>query len=156
MIKLYFKEFYDSELAAKGANSYIIRLFVDVFASSAVYFVNRQFKTRDGWTEPYPAILDTGAHATLIPFKIWSECLVNFTADYVVRGIVPKEECFLPVMIGDISCVLVDRERQSEEFKISAYLALTNDVPFVIGFWDLLEKFKLCMDYRKKESYLEG
>jgi hypothetical protein len=107
MMELFFlkeKFGYDSELAARGANSHIIRLFVDV-----------QFKTRDGWTEPYPAILDTGSHATLIPFKVWSECLIDFITDYIVRGIVPKEECFLPVMIGDISCVLVDRERQSEE-----------------------------------------
>lgn len=144
MIKLYFKEFYDSELADRGTKSHIIRLFVDV-----------QLKTKDDWTEPYPAILDTGAHASLIPFKVWSECLVNFTVDYVVRGVVPKEECVLPVLIGDISCVLVDRERQTDELKISAYLALTDDVPFVIGFWDLLERFKLYMDYRNKEAYLE-
>lgn len=145
MIKLYFKEFYDLDLIAKGAKSHIIRLFVDV-----------QFKTRDGWTEPYSAILDTGAHAALIPFKVWGECLVNFTAEHVVRGVVPKEECSLPILIGDISCVLVDRERQTEELKISAYLALTDDVPLLIGFWDLLERFKLCMDYRSKEAYLEG
>ena len=148
LIKLFFlkeKFGYDSELAARGANSHIIRLFVDV-----------RFRTRDGWTKPYSAILDTGAHASFIPFKIWSRCPVNFTAEYIVRGIVPKEECFLPVMIGDISCILVDRERQSEELKISAYLALTDDVPFVIGFWDLLERFKLCMDYRNKEAYLDG
>jgi hypothetical protein len=69
---------------------------------------------------------------------------------------VPREECALPIVIGDISCVLVDREGQSEELQISAYLALTDDVPLVIGFWDLLERFKLCMDYRNKEAYLEG
>ncbi len=144
MIKLYFKEFCDSELATRGANSHIIRLFVDV-----------RFRMRDGWTKPYPAILDTGAHASLIPFKIWSKCLISIAADYIVRGVVPKEECALPVLIGDIFCVLVDRERRSEELKISAYLAHTDDVPFVIGFWDLLERFKLCMDYRNREAYLE-
>jgi hypothetical protein len=40
--------------------------------------------------------------------------------------------------------------------KISAYLALTDDVPLVIGFWGILERFKLCMDYRNKEAHLEG
>ena len=144
MIKLYFKEFHDLELIEKGAKSHIIRLFVDV-----------QFKTRDGWTEPYPAILDTGAHATLIPFKVWTECLVKFTAQHIVRGVVPREECSIPILIGDISCILVDKQRRSEELEISAYLALTDDVPLVIGFWDLLERFKLCMDYRNKEAYLE-
>jgi hypothetical protein len=114
MIKLYFKEFHDLELLAKGAKSHIIRLFVDM-----------QFKAREGWTKPYSAILDTGAHASLIPFRIWSKCPINFTAQYVIRGVVPKEECSLPILIGDISCVLVDRERQSEQLKISAYLALT-------------------------------
>ena len=74
----------------------------------------------------------------------------------MVRGVVPKEECALPILIGDISCVFADRDRQSEELKISAYLALTDDIPLVIGFWDLLEKFRLIMDYRSKEAYLEG
>ena len=145
MIKLNFREFHDIDLIEKGAKSLIIRLFVDV-----------RFRTRDGWTMPYSAILDTGAHATLIPFRIWSKCPVNVTTDHVVRGVVPKEECALPILIGDISCVLADRDRQSEELKISAYLALTDDIPLVIGFWDLLEKFRLIMDYRSKEAYLEG
>ena len=145
MIKLYFKEFHDIDLISKGAKSLIIRVFVDM-----------RFKTRDGWTIPYPAILDTGAHATLIPFRIWNKCPVNVITDHVVRGVVPREECALPILIGDISCVLADRERQSEELTISAYLALTDDIPLVIGFWDLLEKFKLIMDYRNKEAHLEG
>ncbi|MFC1713445.1 hypothetical protein ACFL6S_07255 [Candidatus Poribacteria bacterium] len=145
MIKLYFKEFHDLDLIAKGAKSHIIRLFIDV-----------RFRTRDGWTKPYPAILDTGAHATLIPFRIWSKCPVSITTDHVVRGVVPKEECSLPILIGDISCVLTDREQQSEELMISAYLALTDEIPLVVGFWDLLEKFKIYMDYRSKEAYLEG
>ena len=145
MIKLYFKEFYDLELVAKGVKSNIIRLFVDV-----------RFRTRDDWTRPYPAILDTGAHVSLIPFRIWSKCTVNFAAEHVVRGVVPKEECSLPILIGDISCALVDRERQSEELKINAYLALTDGVPLVLGFWDLLERFKLYMDYCSKEAHLEG
>ncbi len=145
MIKLYFREFHDLDLVAKGAKSHIIRVFVDV-----------RFKTRDGWTNPYPAILDTGAHASLIPFRIWNKCPVNVTTDHVVRGVVPKKECAMPILIGDISCVLVDREQQSEELTISAYLALTDDIPLIVGFWDLLEKFKICMDYRSKEAYLEG
>jgi hypothetical protein len=35
-------------------------------------------------------------------------------------------------------------------------LAFTNDVPLLIGFGGPLEKFKLCMDHREKEAWLEG
>ena len=144
MIKLYFKEFHDLDLIAKGAKSHIIRLFADM-----------RFRMQDGWTKPYPAILDTGAHTTLIPFRIWNRCPVSITADHVVRGVVPRKECSMPILIGDISCALVDREQQSDELTISAYLALTDDIPLVIGFWDLLERFQLHMNYSIKEAYLE-
>lgn len=144
MIKLRFRQFHDIDLVAKSVKSHIIRLLVDV-----------RFKTYDGWTDPYSAVLDTGAHAALIPYRVWNECIVKTTARHTVRGLVPKEECLLPILIGDISCILVDEERQSEELKISACLALTDDIPLIIGFWDILEKFKLYMDYRKKEAYLD-
>ncbi len=144
MINLYFREFNDLDLFAKGAKSNIIRLFVDA-----------RFKTSNGWTDPYPAIVDTGAHITIIPFNIWNECLVNLTTEYVVRGLVPKRECTLPILIGNIICALVDKEKQTEGFEIQAYLAHTNNVPLIVGFCDLLEKFKVYMDYSNKKAYIE-
>ena len=143
-IKLYFKEFPSPELMARGVSIRSIRLFAEI-----------RFKTHDGWTNPYSAILDTGAPACVIPFKIWSRCEVNLLADYTLRGIIPKEECSLPVLVGKLVCVLVDRERESDEFSIRAYLTLTDEVPLMLGFDGLLEETRLCMNYQQKEAFLE-
>lgn len=143
-IELYFREFPVPQLAAKGVDIRVIRLFVDV-----------RFRTHSGWTEPYSALLDTGSPILVVPLKVWSECLVNLDTDYVMRGIVPKEECSLPVLVGKIPCVLADRKGQSEELTVNAYFTLSDEVPLVVGFNGLLEKFKLCMDYSVKKAYLE-
>jgi hypothetical protein len=143
-IDLYFKEFENPDLLEKGVVFPAIRLFSQI-----------RFKTRKGWTDAYLAILDTGAPTCVLPLKIWSECDVVLLADHTLRGIIPKEECSLPVLVGKITCVLVDKERESDELEAIAYLAMTNDVPILIGFQGLLEVTRLYMDYRNKRAFLE-
>jgi hypothetical protein len=79
---------------------------------------------------------------------------VNKLKDYAVRGVVPKRECSLPVTIGEVSCILLDEERSTEEIKIKSYLAHSNEVPLIIGFKDLLDSFGLYLDYRKNLAYV--
>lgn len=53
---------------------------------------NIRFKTLNGWTEARKAILDTGAHTSLIPLSLWKKVETKILADYFVKGLVPKEE----------------------------------------------------------------
>jgi hypothetical protein len=53
------------------------------------------FRTPDGFTDPYPAIVDTGASISLIPLQIWKGWSIEAEAirDSTIRGVVPLKEC---------------------------------------------------------------
>ncbi|MBI4919094.1 hypothetical protein HY837_04130 [archaeon] len=75
-----------------------------------------QLKTSNGWTKPYPAIIDTGAHTSVIPLSIWKQSTHEKVGKYKMFGISKKEDCFLNVDIGKITCILVDEKaNQTEE-----------------------------------------
>ncbi|MFQ6056126.1 MAG: hypothetical protein ACE5KT_12665 [Methanosarcinales archaeon] len=66
-IELYFDQDIDPDLENKiRGKGHIIRLYCDVM-----------FRTQNGWTEPYTAIVDSGAHISVIPRRIWSKSKVN-------------------------------------------------------------------------------
>jgi len=145
MIELWFERFLDQELEKKiPGRIYLIRLFCRI-----------RFKTHDGWTDPYPAVLDTGAPVSLIPFNIWSKSVVNPLTDHRVRGVVPKEECSLRVLVGELNCLLADERNYSSELTTVSYLTFTNDVPLIIGFKDLLENFEVCFNYKENKAWIE-
>jgi hypothetical protein len=37
--------------------------------------------------------------------------------DYAIRGIVPKKEYSLPVTIGEVSCIFLDKEERTKRNK---------------------------------------
>ena len=113
-----------------------------------------KFETDNGLTATYPAIVDTGAHISLIPKRIWSTSKVKILADHYVRGLIPKPECKMGVKVGEISGYLVDQEGITSKYKFLGYLAPTNDVPIIMGFRELLTKFRVCFDY-PDEAWLE-
>lgn len=141
-IKLYFSKFDNPDLIDIELG--IIRLFCEI-----------AFVTEEGYTDSYSAILDTGAPVSVIPYRIWSKLKVNEIKDYAIRGIVPKRECSLPVTIGEISCILLDKEQSTEKIKVKSYLAYSDEVPLIIGFKDLLDSFGIYLDFRKNQAYLE-
>lgn len=71
------------------------------------------------------------------------------------RGIVPKKECSLPVTIGEVSCILLDKEERTKRIKVKSYLAHSNEVPLIIGFKDLLDRFGIYLNFEKNLAYLE-
>lgn len=141
-IDLYFKKFKVEELSR--FNIYVIRLFCRV-----------AFKTKDGFTGPYPAIVDTGAPVSLIPYRLWSRSDTEILGNYTIKGIVPKKECFLSVKIGKISCILINRYGKIKPLTIKAYFSSSDEVPLILGFKDLLERAKIHIDTSKNLSYLE-
>lgn len=141
-IKLHFRKFENPDLVDIDIG--IIRLFCEV-----------AFVSRGGYTDSYSAILDTGAPVSVIPFHIWSMSEFKKIKEYSVSGIVPKRECFLPVTIGEVSCILLDEEQSTDNIKVKSYLAHTDEIPLIIGFKDLLDKFGLYLNFRKNIAYLE-
>lgn len=136
-IKLRFHTFRELKVEDKIKDRVeMIRLFCDV-----------KFRTRDGWSTSYSAIVDTGAPISVIPFQIWTDSEAQLITDHKIRGVVPKEECTLPVLVGRVNCILVDRENFSKERRLLVYLALTNEIPLILGFKDLLSAFELSFSY---------
>ena len=75
---------------------------------------------------------------------------------YSMRGIVPREECKLPVDIGKIHCVLLDEEgNRTSEMNVYAFLAFSDFIPIVLGFKLLLERFKICFECDDCRAWLE-
>ena len=63
MIKLSFIELRDRRLEKLVPRyGYLTRLIC-----------NTKFKTFNGWTKSYDAIIDTGAHISIIPLEIWQD-----------------------------------------------------------------------------------
>ncbi|MEW5759867.1 MAG: hypothetical protein AB1779_03780 [Candidatus Thermoplasmatota archaeon] len=115
-----------------------------------------RFKTKEGsFTKPYPAIVDTGAYVSVIPHKIWSTCDIKLIGKYKMSGLVPKEECTVPVLVGEIVGKLVDMNNFSGEYKFMAYFTITDEFPLIIGFREVLENVKLYINYPENEGWME-
>ncbi len=76
--------------------------------------------------------------------------------DFEIQGLALKPECKIPAIVGKLKCVVRDRKGNcSRMLEIRALLALTDEVPLILGFKDLLSEFKVCFNYQKREAYLE-
>jgi len=114
-----------------------------------------RFKTPSGYTKPYDAVVDTGAPTSLLPLDIWQDIEKTILADYVVRGVSPKPECKIDVKISKIGCIVFDELGNQKELDVFAYLALVEDVPLILGFKDLLEKFDIQINFSEDKAWIE-
>lgn len=144
-ISAFFDCFVDKELEEKiSGRGLIIRLWC--WAS---------FEKEDGWTLPYPALIDTGAHTSMIPKRIWSILPVNKLAEHYTKGLVPKPECKLDVGVGEINIILLDSDTRTKKYRVLSFLAPTDDIPLIIGFKNLLSEFKVHFDYKENKAWIE-
>ena len=103
---------------------------------------------------PDIAIIDTGAHISLIPFQTWEGLNVDVIAEHYTAGVVPGET--MPVKVGYVKAMLLDEfGNESKEIRSLAYLALTNRVNLLLGVRDILERFALHIDFVKDEAYMQ-
>ena len=70
-------------------------------------------------------------------------------------GLVAKEECTVPVLVGEIIGKLVDMRNSTGEYKFIAYFTITDEFPVIVGFRELLENVRLYVDCRAKEAWVE-
>lgn len=146
MVKLYFDAFVDPELELKVPGYRVIRLLALT-----------TFRGHDRWSVPKPAIVDTGAHISLIPRSLWRELPVRIIDTHYVRGVIPRKECSLPVRIGEVDCMVIDEEMNSlGPHRMTAFLADADDVPLLLGFRDMLASVRLVADHGTGEAFLEG
>lgn len=119
-------------------------------------FCTVKMKSRSGWGDSLNAIVDTGAPFSVIPLDIWTDLDSEIVTEQEIRGINPRKECTLPALIGKAKCILLDEEgNQSRELEILCYFALSNLVPFIVGFRDILENFKIYFDYKNNIAFAE-
>ncbi len=144
-LRIRIKKLMDPELDLKLDYGELIRLSILI-----------GFKMEDGWSELYEAIIDTGAHTSVIPRYIWEEICVEEKVDHSVQGIVPKKECSLPVKVSIIRGLLFDDElNHTNEVEFYAYCALDDKVPLILGFKGLLDRFAIYFKIGAGIAYLE-
>lgn len=115
-----------------------------------------RFKTRTGWSKLYEAIVDTGAHTSVIPKYIWEGIYVEERVEHSIQGIVAKAECNLPVKVGIIRGVLFDEMlNHTKESEFYEFCALEDKVPLILGFKGLLERFAIHFDIGSGIAHLE-
>jgi hypothetical protein len=114
------------------------------------------FKTPRGWSIPMDAIIDTGAHTSILPKSIWKSIRAKKTGTFDIQGISSKTECRVPCDVGKITAQFIDESGNvSKELKMTAFLALTDEVPLIIGFKDILSEFNVCFNRKKNIAFLD-
>lgn len=139
----FFETFLDQELYDKlHSRSKVIRTHCLV-----------RFKTEDGFTKPYPAIIDTGAHTSLLPQRIWKSAQHTILGSHYVKGLVPEVK--LDVQVGEIIAIVVDVLNSSREYKFLSFFSPDDRTPLILGFKELLSEFKLLINYPENQLWLE-
>ena len=143
-IRLHYSKALDLELIEKNIEIWLRRVTVGV-----------SFQKPDGWTQPYEAIIDTGAPVSILPPAIWREIDREVLGESKIQGIVTKKDAYLPVKIANIYCVLMDEDSMTGILKIKAYLSLEENAPLVLGFENLLSTAKMYSNSKEDEGYIE-
>ena len=124
----------------------IIRLLADV-----------RFVQADGHlSESREAIVDTGAHTSVLPLNLWQRFAVEIDEEDVsFGGINDRPECQIPASLGKVRCFLTDETGQLiPELNVPCFLAKTDRVPLILGFANLLSRFKICFDYENGKAFV--
>lgn len=120
-------------------------------------FAWASFKSDGRYLEPRRVILDIGTSVSLIPFKIWGQCVVTREKRGTIYSLVDKAECEVGVTYGKITFSLLDEEDNLlvKDITIHADLCDTSQMPPLLGWHDFLEKTTFFTNYRTGEAWLE-
>lgn len=144
----------------------MIELIIDAspfevpFSKTKIDFVRIKcligFKEKDGGGYRLAeGIVDTGAYVTVIPKGLSERIDKQITGNYKMKGLNSRDECAISIDVGKTICVLFDKSAHtSQELEIACYFAHSDEVPVIIGFADILTKFKISIDYPNKKAFL--
>lgn len=150
-----------ADIMSTRINLHFIEAVLSELSDEEEYLLTRLmgwvvFKTARGWSTPMDAIIDTGAHTSILPQSIWKSIKVKKTGTFDIQGISSKTECRVPCDVGQITAQFIDESgNTSKELKMTAFLALTDEVPLIIGFKDILSEFKVCFNRKKNIAFLD-
>lgn len=91
----------------------------------------------------------------MLPLSLWQELDVKIISDHYVRGLVPKKECKIDVKIGWVTGKIVDEGNAAPETRFRAFLALVDNIPLIVGFKDLLEKYHIDIDAATGKAFIK-
>ncbi|PKL15310.1 MAG: hypothetical protein CVV50_00530 [Spirochaetae bacterium HGW-Spirochaetae-6] len=119
-------------------------------------FCHVSFLTEDErWSRTWPAIIDTGAHTTVIPEFIWRDLSYEPLSESLFLGVKSNLLCSIPCKVAKIYAKILDQQNQTKPLLMHAYLAKSNDVPLLLGISTALENFTLNLNYKKQTGYLK-
>jgi len=121
--------------------------------NGCVYSVFVSFKAKDGWTDPFWMIYDTGAAVSLLPLRFFDILGVWKYASIRLMGISPEMEIWARLTRARLRFIDVKGKRSPE---IEAWVAIAerNDVPLIIGLKDIADKHGFSTDPKLKQFYL--
>ena len=115
------------------------------------------FKKKDGSGYSLAeGIIDTGAYISVIPKGLSDIIEKEIMGRDRMKGLNLRDECAIPVDVGKTICVLFDKSgNTSGDVEIFCYFANSNEVPVIIGFADIMTKFKINIDYPNRKAFLD-
>ena len=119
--------------------------------------VDVRFEERDGsLSRDHQAAVDTGAYITVVPRYVWRPVERRvLTRDVFFGGVKQTKRCQVRADLALVTCVLSDREgRETPPIPVPAYLAHSDRVPLLIGFADLLARYRMLIDPTTGEAWL--
>mgnify|MGYP001614353185 FL=1 len=112
------------------------------------------YKKKDGSLFIRRTVVDTGAVVSLLPMSIWKQLDIKFFGYHIIKGVVKRESCSIPVKTGFIETKVIDEQNETPTFTSLVYCADSNEVPLILGIKDALDKFKIEINVKQKQSYL--
>ena len=117
----------DLDLIEKGLELWLMRWFSRI-----------RFETTNGWTKEHLAIIDTGSPLCVVPQEIWKDCKITIIADTEMYFGFSKNREGIPVQLGEVHPVIINENDYINGANVKAYLALTSDIPLILGL-DLID-----------------
>jgi hypothetical protein len=117
-----------------------------------------QFQLPGGaFTDPWSAILDTGAPFGVLPQRLWRMLETEIhVSEATFGGISRRKVCQIRCSIGTVRGSLIDEAgHRSRIYDFPAFLAKIDRVPLIIGFAGLLEEFTNHFDYKTAKAWVE-
>lgn len=114
------------------------------------------FPPHPKYSAPIPAIIDTGAPMSVIPYPIWAECFTKIIEeDSYLSGIVPGAHHIMRTKIGIISAVLTDKRGVYYPIAFRAHFAPIKRIPIILGIQDIIDKAIVNIAIKEEDVWLE-
>jgi len=118
-----------------------------------VFTVFVSFKAKDGWTDAFWMMYDTGAAVSLLPLRFFDILGVRKYASVKLMGISPEMEIWARLTRARLRFIDA-KGKKSPEMEAWVAIAERNDVPLIIGLKDIADKHSFATDPKLKRFYL--